>query len=152
VTKAVFRKRDARTLAAVDQEGLDLLARIKGNRDVVVEVKQARNPRHHRLLWAMLKLIADHTDRFPSTAAALTALKVACGEVDPVIDPVSGEVFWTTRSIAFESMSQVEFAAFFDRAVNIVANRWMPPHTTPESVRAEIEAMIEPGWMKGRAA
>jgi hypothetical protein len=129
-----------------------LLARIRANRDVVGEVTQARNPRQHRLLFAMLKFVTEHSDLFPSPEAALDALKVATGEVDPIIDPLSGKVFWRLRSISFASMPQADFAAFFERACAVIAHRWLPPGTTPAVVRGEIEAMIEPNWMKGRAA
>jgi hypothetical protein len=148
--KAVYRKR-GRSLVPVDQEGLDILSRLRDERDVTVEIKQARNPRHHRLFFAILKFIVEHTDQFDGIEQAKTAIKVACGEVDPFIDPGTGKTFWITRSINWSAMDQTRFSAFFDRACWVIANRWMPEGTTPESVRAEIEAMIEPSHMRGAA-
>lgn len=147
--KAVFRKR-GRALVPVDREGLDILSTIRDERDVIVEVRQARHPKHHRLFYAILKFIVEHTE-FDSIEAAKSAIKVACGEVDPVIDPESGKIFWTVRSISYAAMDQTRFSAFFDRACRVITERWMPPGTTPDSVRAEIEAMIEPSHMRGAA-
>lgn len=131
-------------LVPVDQEGLDALAMIRDERDVHVEIKQPRNPKHHRLLFALLKFITTHSDLFVSTDAALLGLKIACGLVDPYIDASTGKTFFVPRSISFSSMDQTAFSAFFDRAVYVVTDRWMPAGTTPESVRAEIETMIAP--------
>lgn len=145
MSTAIFRKR-GQTLVPVDQEGLDALAAIRNERDVEITIKQRRNPKHHRLLFALLKFILEHSDLFASTEAALTGLKIACGLVDPYIDATSGKTFFVPRSISFASMEQGDFSAFFDRAVYVVTERWMPAGTTPESVRAEIEAMTTPPW------
>lgn len=143
MAKAIFRKR-GRSLVPVDQEGLDALAAIRNERDVIVEIKQPRNVRHHRLLFALLNFITTHSDLFASTDAALIGLKIACGLVDPYIDPASGKTFFVPRSISFPSMDQTAFAAFFDRAVYVVTERWMPEGTTADEVRAEIDAMVSP--------
>lgn len=142
--KAVFRRCGDRTLEAVDQQGLDLLASLRANRDVLVEVKQARNPKQHRKLFSILNFIVTHVEQFRSTDQALTGLKIACGLVDTYIDPDTGKAFFTPRSISFSSMDQGGFASFYDRAVYVITNRWMPPGTTEESVRTELEAMVAP--------
>jgi hypothetical protein len=141
MTTALFRKR-GRAFVPIDQEGLDALAMIRDERDVEITIKQRRNPKHHRLLFACLKFVTEHTDVFASTDAALIGLKIACGLVDPFIDPASGKTFFVPRSISFASMEQGDFAAFFDRAVYVITERWMPAGTTAESVRAEIESMV----------
>src|ERR1035437_676839 len=97
--KAVFRKR-GRTLVPVDEEGLNVLAHIQNERDVIVEVKQRRNPAHHRLLFCILKFIVTHSDLYATTDAALIGLKIALGFVTPFID-VTGKTFFVPRSISF---------------------------------------------------
>lgn len=143
MVQAVFRKR-GNALVAVDQDGLDILSAIRDGRDVMATVKTPRNPKHHRLLFAALKFVVAHADTFQDTENALLALKIACGLVDTYIDADTGKTFFIPRSIAFESMDQLEFNNFFDRAVYVITSRWMPPGTTAESVRKEIEAMVEP--------
>ena len=138
---AIFRKR-GRAFVPVDQEGLDALSAIRDERDVEITIKQRRNPRQHRLLFALLKFTVEHTDLFTTTEEALLGLKIACGLVDPYIDAESGKTFFVPRSISFASMEQGDFAAFFDRAIYVITERWMPEGTTPESVRAEIETMV----------
>lgn len=74
----------------------------------------------------------------------MIALKIACGLVDPFIDAKTGKTFFVPRSISFTAMSQDEFNAFFDRAIFVICDRWLPKGTTTESVRREIEMMTDP--------
>lgn len=145
MAKAVFRHVGA-SLVPVDEQALEALRAIPLGRDVMVSVKVARNPKHHRLLFAMLNLIVQRTNKFDGTDEALTALKIACGLVDPYIDAETGKTFFVPRSIAFESMSQDEFSGFFDRSVFVATSRWFPPGTQEADVRAEIERMVEPNF------
>jgi hypothetical protein len=142
VTQAVFRRR-GRTLVPVDRQGLDLLATIGNERDVVVEVKARRNPKHHRLLFAILKIMVDHSASFDSTEQALVALKIATGEVDVHVNE-RGRAFFVPRSISWGAMDQARFSQFFDRAIYVITRRWMPAGTQEADVRAEIEAMVAP--------
>lgn len=145
MSRAVFRKH-GNALIPVDDHGLELLHTIRDQRDVMVSVKIARNPKHHRLLFALLNLIVERTGKFPNTRDALTALKVACGLVDPYIDAHDGKTYFVPRSIAFESMEQNEFSAFFDRAIFVTLQRWFPPGTNEKELRAEIELMTESNY------
>jgi hypothetical protein len=149
MTSAVFRRR-RRSFVPVDQEGLDLLESVGEERDVVLNIKARRNPKHHRLFFAILKFMVEHTPYFETVEKAKTAIKIATGEVDTYIDPDSGKAFFILRSISWGSMDQSRFSAFYDRAVHVITSRYMPPGTTEESVRAELEAMIAPN--DGRAA
>lgn len=142
MTKAVFRRR-GNAFVPVDREGLALLASVKPERDVVIEVVERRNPAHHRLFFALCKFLVRH-DRFPTIEHAKTALKIAAGEVDTFIDEDTGKTYFIPRSISWASMDQTKFAQFYDRAVWVITNRWMPAGMTEESVRAELDAMIEP--------
>ncbi len=150
MSKAVFRRRGG-SLIPVDQEGLDLLASIRDGRDVALKIEARRNPNHHRLFFAILKFCTEHAIdretgevRFVSIEQAKTAIKIATGEVDPHIDAESGKTFFMVRSISYAAMDQTRFSAFFDRAIYVIAHRWMPEGTTEESVRAEILAMVDP--------
>lgn len=140
MSQAVFRRR-GRTLVPVDRQGLDLLATVGNERDVVIEVKARRNPKHHRLLFAILKVMVEHSASFDSTEQALVALKIATGEVDVHVNE-RGRAFFVPRSISWGAMDQTRFKQFFDRAVHVITRRWMPPGTREQDVRAEIEAMV----------
>jgi hypothetical protein len=40
-------------------------------------------------------------------------------------------------------MDQTSFNQFFDDAVRVIADRWMPAGTTPEAVRNELLEMVD---------
>lgn len=150
MTTAVFQKRRG-ALVPVDDEGRQIMSGIANGRDVLVEVKNARNPRQHRLLFAMLNFCLQHSIipdtgevRFDNIKQVLLALKVATGEVDTYIDADNGRAFFIPRSISFASMDQSAFNDFFDRAIYVIAERWMPYGTTETAVRTEILMMIDP--------
>jgi hypothetical protein len=151
MTKAIYQVRGAREkgewgLFPVDEDGIELMKGVKGGREVTAEVKQSRNPRHHRLYWALIRFIRIHSpvmSGFPESRIHV-ALKFRCGLVDEMIDLDSGRRVAIPRSIAWESMDQTEFTKFFDDAVQVIANRWMPAGTTSEAVRAEILDMVDP--------
>lgn len=150
MTKAVFRKRGA-TLVPVDDEGRELLHKLKDDRDVMVEVRRARNPRHHRLYWALVNFVKLHAVNSDGEAlfenADLeiihTAIKIATGFVRTFIDTTTGKTAFVPQSIAFESLDQTQFEEFFNAATTVIASRWLPAGTTPEDVRRELILLVD---------
>jgi hypothetical protein len=130
-------------LVPVDDDGADLLHKLKDGRDVGCEVIQRRNTRHHRLLFALLKLCVERLDAFPTVDLALIAVKIGTGHFDAFIDKESGKSFYVPRSISFASMDQTAFNHFFDDACHLISHRWAPPGTTPEDIRQEIIEMCD---------
>lgn len=149
MTEAIFRYRAAkageRGLFPVDEDATELLAKIKLDRDVGCDVIQRRNPRHHRLFFAILKFLNTHAGRFENTPIEKIkdAVKLATGFADTFIDAETGKTFYVLRSISWASMDQAAFNTFFDEAVKVIAGRWMPDGTTAEDVRKELLAMVD---------
>lgn len=142
--KIVCRK-VGRSLVPVDDEGFDALAKVKDGRDVTVEFKQSRNPRHHRLMFQVFRFVQMHCDMMSdcSIERIKTAVKIATGYVETFVDCQTGLACYVPRSMAFESMDQTEFNEFFDAAIGEIVNRWMPPGSTSEEVRREIIEMTD---------
>lgn len=150
MAKIVCRK-NGRTLTPVDDEGRDALAKIRDGRDVMVEVRRARNPRHHRLYWALINFVklhainADGESLFENADLEIihTAVKIATGFVRTFVDTTTGKTAFVPLSIAFESLDQTQFEEFFNTATKIIASRWLPPGTTPEDVRRELIELVD---------
>lgn len=153
MTKIIMRK-VGRTLAPVDDEGFEALAKVRDGRDVTIEFKASRNPRHHRLFFAICKFVQIHCERMEGASIdhIKTALKLATGHVETFVDCQTGMTAYVPKSISFEAMCQTEFNQFFDAAVTVIVNRWMPPGTTPEEVRREIIEMCDGPYAIGRVA
>lgn len=140
MTKVVMRRHLA-GLLPVDAAGAEVLRKIQAGRDVLVEVKTARNPRQHRLFFALLGLLVDNTDQFASVELALQAVKLGLGEADPIVNAATGEVVYVLRSIAWESMDGTRFGRLFDDAVRLIADRWLG--TDHEELRQNVYLMVD---------
>lgn len=151
--KIICRK-VGRTLVPVDDEGHDALAKVREGRDVTVEFKKSRNPRHHRLTFALFKFVKMHSDTMAdaSIEQIKTAIKLATGFVDTFVDCQSGKTVMVPRSIAWENCDQLEFNQFFDAAVDVIVNRWMAPGSTSEEVRREIIELCDGPHAVARAS
>lgn len=141
----IILRKKGNSLIPVDELGCEVLAKIKEGRDVGCDVIQRRNPRHHRLYWAMLKLLSEHTDIFAGqdTEIISIALKLATGLVKAFVDQETGKMVMVPLSISFAAMDQAKFNQFFDAACKTIAERWLPPGTTSEDVRRELIRMVD---------
>lgn len=113
-------------------------AKTKLGQTVELKGRRPRNPAHHRKLFALLGLLVDNTEIFASTDDALIALKAALGHGRWVkIEGTTRELFYPD-SIAFDAMSQDEFADFYEAAVSAVRRWWLP--VNDDELREAVEA------------
>lgn len=134
----VFRRR-GNTLVPSDMNADEWLAKIGDGKEVTVTARKARNPRQHKLLFALLRIVTDNSDQWPNAYALLDALKMATGHVDMVLG-ISGAVILKPASISFANMPQDMFSEWFKRALDIVARDILK--AAPDDVAAEVYAMI----------
>jgi len=146
-----FRVDQRGYLVPSSEEALEAFRALKQGRDVMVAIKVARNPRHHKLLFALLNFVRLHAvnrdthESLFDTATIdmiLTALKIATGHVEIYTDTATGGTVAVPKSIAFESLDQVAFSRFFNAAIETITTRWLPPGTVAEDVRLHIEDMV----------
>lgn len=90
------------------------------------EYSTPRNGKHHRKLFALLKLIAENSEVYNTTEKALIAVKLCAGYSEPSIDPRTGELIQVPRSISYESMGQEDFERFYNLALNGVLEFVLP--------------------------
>lgn len=136
----VLARRTFSGFVACDDQAAEEFRRVPVGKPVYIEIKAARNPKQHRLLFALLNVAAE-AGEFPSTEAALITLKTATGLVEAIQMDNQGTVQLIPKSISFANMRQTEFAAWFESAIQVVVTRWMP-NMTSEELKSEIESMI----------
>jgi hypothetical protein len=128
VTKAAFivvQTGKGRALFPVDTDGDDVLAALKLEKPVIVHVHAARNPGHHRMLFAVFDLLRDSGAWEADMDGLLEWMKYATHLVRTSIDH-KGNVHVLPKSIAFESMAQDEFKRWFDRVIFVICQRLLP--------------------------
>ena len=121
--KALFQK-DAGCLRPFGDEAEAMLQKWKIGSVVSVEVKQPRNPDHHKKFFALLNLIYSNQEHYKSTDEILDAFKFAVGHTKKI--KTRRGVIEVPLSISFSAMSQDEFAAFYDKAVDFVCTEVIP--------------------------
>ena len=114
--KGLFR-RGEHGLVPLDDE-LPGWKRIKPGDIIEVEYVRPRSQQFHKLLWALLKLVADNQEQYRMDEI-LDVVKIGVGHTRVIAMP-GDFVFRVPKSISFASMDEDEFAAFFRSAVDFI--------------------------------
>lgn len=135
-----FIKRQGKLVPA-DIMADEFLAEIPEGREVLVTVRRPRNPRHHRLLFALLRKVVENTDDYASEAELLDDLKLATGHAEKRVNLLTGEPYAVARSISYASMDQTAFAHWYKRAILVLATRVL--RCAPEDLEREVLEMAD---------
>jgi len=138
--KPIWMRLDGGALIPADKDAQDRISRIKRDGLVMVQVRQPRNPRQHRMAWGLARIVWENTERYASPERVMDEIKVNLGHCDSFMLKIKGvgEVEQLMpRSIAFESMDQTEFDAFFESMIDYVASE-MIPGIDPIALMAEL--------------
>lgn len=119
----------------------EMLEGIGEGKEVLVIVRKARNPRHLRLLFAMLRKITDNSDDWVDEENLLDDIKLSTGHAERRVNLITGQPYEAPRSIAVASMDQLRFKRWFDRAVHVLATKIL--HCLPEELEREILEMVD---------
>lgn len=109
-----------------------------------IEASSPRNGKHHRKMFALLQLVAENSETYNTVEKALVAIKLIVGHFEPAVHPQTGELIQVPKSIAYESMDQDAFEAFYSAAIDGVLQHIL---TTMDRETAEhLMEMIVEGW------
>lgn len=149
MTEVILKRRAGRAgevgLFPVDSEGQELINKLRNDRDIGADIVQRRNPRHHRLFFALCQFVKEHSVTFEDAAIdeIKDAVKLACGLVTRYVDSDTAKTYFVLKSISFAAMDQTEFNVFFQTACDVIAKRWLPEGTLAEDVRRELILMVD---------
>lgn len=103
---------------------------------IKVDLKKPRNGKHHRKAMALLNLVYDNTDLYPSFDELLDDIKLKCGHFKKHINyrrapdgTYIETVMFIPKSISFSAMSQEQFNPFYDRMLDVVLRDYFPELT-----------------------
>lgn len=132
------------SLLPVDAKGQLLLARIKPNQLVRVDVRRPRSIKHLRLFWALMETVHKNLPHkydniYPTVDSLVDAIKLEVGCFETVVT-LSGEILRRPRSIAFHEKGQDEFNDFYNRCCDVVIEHFYPGMPS-DDLKREIEQM-----------
>lgn len=132
-------------LTPADEHAEAAMRRLKDGAHVSVEMIRQRNPQFHKKYWALLKLVFDNRNDerellYPSIEDLHAAVKI-CAGLRTRIELPDGTVGFRAGSIAWNKLSEDDFAAFFTRVCNLVS-RYFLPGIADKELADEVGRMI----------
>jgi len=112
--------RRGRTLVPRDSAADDLLDTIGDGKEVILIVRKARSPGHHRWFFKLLRTVVQNSDDFNDEEELLDAVKHATGHVERRM-MLDGSAYIAPRSINFAGMDELKFRRFVDRALFVLS-------------------------------
>ena len=116
----ILCKKGLRGLEPYDDAAAETLKRFKVGESCWVEVKKARNPKFHRMYFALLNLTYDNQDRYTNFEHFRKAVQMAAGHVDEFIT-LDGELVLQPKSIAFDQLDELGFQVVFSETMKVCA-------------------------------
>lgn len=142
MSKAAFIRR-GKGMFPLDKEGETMILALPECKPVMGTFKGARNVRHHRMFFALMKVLAENTDLFGGDVElARKTILTDCRECDLWVHPLTGEVRVEVRSMSFEKMDQAHFSRLFDRALYVICNNYLAG-ADAEEVRAQVYEIVD---------
>lgn len=121
--KLFFIKRPDKSINFLDSKSQDLFGELKTNVWYSCDLKEPRNPLFHAKMFAVLQTTLDNLPEASglnrlNSYELLKAIQFDIGEVE-TMQKLSGEIVLVPKSIAFESMDNIEFAEIYKKIVPI---------------------------------
>jgi len=108
-------------LSVLYNSGYEWLQTQKENKEFIIEIKNRRNPKFHRMVFAIASYVVYHAPESsiwsrltPYLFIKAVAREFGFVEIEYTLD---GEPHLKAQSIAYESMEQKEFEELFDKIV-----------------------------------
>lgn len=104
----------------------------------------ARVPRDLRSLkryWALVGLVQENSDMFPSRDALHAFLKIRAGHCTSIVIKGTGEVVLVPNSIDFDTLGEDEFMEVWRRVCDVVCSEILPGITQDE-INLEVQRLV----------
>jgi hypothetical protein len=143
-------RRTEKGLVAADIHSSEWLEKTKLGQEVMLTGRRPRNVKLHRLAFGLFKLVLenDPLQRWTDVEHVLDDLKRETRHGEYVVDGLSGELRFRTHSISFSAMSEDQFKPWFNRCVEILAEKVL--RIAPQELADEVFAMVNgsknDGW------
>lgn len=119
--------RQGKGLVACDPISHENLASIAQGEQVVATIRRARNPKHHRKMFALLNEVYKNQDFYATLEGMLDDIKIAVGHCRKEPSKTApGGYRMVPKSISFANMGQTAFEQFYNKAVEFILSDVLP--------------------------
>lgn len=121
----IYLTRTIRSLEGADEHAKEAMRRWKIGETLRCTVKKPRSYRNHKRYFALITIVWENLPeqyhaRWPSMEVFRKAVQIAAGHVDEIIT-LDGEVQLIPRSIAYDSLDEMEFSKVFSETMVVCA-------------------------------
>jgi hypothetical protein len=89
---------------------------------IEVSVKKVRNPKFHRLYFALLQMVMENTETFENINDLRYWLTMKAGFYEEIKTP--NGFLYTPKSIKFDTMDEYEFKDLFNKSVEVIEKQF----------------------------
>lgn len=125
-----------RRLIPADALSAEMLDGMGKGEVVRAVITRPRNEKHHRKFFALMNVVFEAQDRYPTMDHLLRAIKIGVGLYE-LIPLTKTQTVIEVGSISFASMDQAAFTQFYDRVVKLIVTKILPGTDS-----AELEARV----------
>ena len=104
-------------------QAIEALQKIKNYSEIMIEIKNHRNPAFHRKAFALLNLIYDNQEGFTNFDCFRAWITIKAGYFKTGITP-NGSTFFDAQSLKFESMSAEKFERWYSSVIDIAIKEY----------------------------
>lgn len=138
MTELVLVKHQSGLMLPENQETKDFIDKLKHGVLIRADFKKMRNPKFHRLYFALLnfafeqwepeqqtykdQIVEKNFDRFRADIAILAGFGFATYNI-------RGEMRMEAKSISFASMGESEFSALYEKTITVIMKRILKNYT-----------------------
>lgn len=136
-------KKENNALVPDTRQAIDILEKIKEGTYVNVTITIPRNIRFHNLYFALLRVLLDAQTEpaiYKTEDELHEAIKKALGYIEKKKD-IYGNVYWQTKSIAFDKMDETDFKKYWDEVIHLVTSKLLPK-TKKKNIEEEVYKLI----------
>lgn len=134
-------KRTLGGFSFADEMSAETGKRFKVGETFKAEVVKPRSRKTLGRYWVLCQMLLDNTDTFRSKEQVSDYLKIRTGHSTSIVSKSTGEIFHVANSIDFDSLDEVEFAAFWQRVCDVVVADVLPGITQHE-IENEIAKIV----------
>lgn len=117
----VMRRGD--TLVPEMQADAEMIRKMQPGERIRVDLRTGRSPSRLRFYWQLLNRLVEATDCAPNSEALHSVIKLDLGHATPV-RLKNGYTVLVPSSIAFDKMTEEDFAAYLERAIEWIASNY----------------------------
>lgn len=114
---------DGTHLIPSSEDSVESWEKLTKGHEYTVEVKRARNPRFHRLAFAVINAMFANQERFENFEDFRRELKILTGHYEEYL-LANGKTVYEPKSWAFEHMDDIEFHDVYRRILAVARKRF----------------------------